>query len=184
MVSNLTSNILIRNKLFNRNIWTLLSLCCGLIFWPFIVQLLPNNYTNRSSKLKVNLNYILPGKVLTVNWNGTPIFIKNRTLLDIKTSRRVKLNKLKDVLARNDNLDAKALAFDRNRCADRSCANWLVLVASCTHLGCIPETKSSGWNCTCHGSFYDNSGRIISGPAPYNLKIPRCKRRSNFMIIG
>ncbi len=53
----------------------------------------------------------------------TPIFIKNRTLSEIKSSRLVKLNELKDVLARNDNLDARALAFDRNRCADRSCVN-------------------------------------------------------------
>ncbi|PIM94915.1 Ubiquinol-cytochrome c reductase iron-sulfur subunit [Candidatus Hodgkinia cicadicola] len=168
----------------SRNVWILLSLCCGLISWPFIAQLLPNNHVIRSPKLKVNLNYILPGKALTINWNGTPIFIKNRTLPEIRSSRLVKLNDLKDVFARNDNLDARSLAFDRNRCADTSCVNWLVLVASCTHLGCVPEIKSNGWNCTCHGSFYDNSGRIISGPAPHNLRVPRCKRRSNLMIIG
>ncbi|KON71423.1 Ubiquinol-cytochrome c reductase iron-sulfur subunit [Candidatus Hodgkinia cicadicola] len=184
MISNLTPNTLINNKILNKNVWIILSLCYGLMFWPFIVQLLPNNSIRWSSKLKVNLNYILPGKVLTINWNGIPIFIKNRTTSDIKTSRAVKLNKLKDILARNNNLSTKALAFDRNRCADRSCANWLVLVASCTHLGCIPETKTNGWNCTCHGSFYDNSGRIVNGPASYNLKVPRCKRKSNFMIIG
>ncbi len=29
-----------------------------------------------------------------------------------------------------------------------------------------------GWVCACHGSKYDYSGRIISGPAPRNLEVP------------
>jgi ubiquinol-cytochrome c reductase iron-sulfur subunit len=29
-----------------------------------------------------------------------------------------------------------------------------------------------GWFCPCHGSQYDTSGRIRSGPAPANLPLP------------
>ncbi|MGZ8372946.1 MAG: Rieske 2Fe-2S domain-containing protein, partial [Rhodoplanes sp.] len=29
-----------------------------------------------------------------------------------------------------------------------------------------------GWFCPCHGSHYDNAGRIRRGPAPTNLAIP------------
>ena len=44
-----------------------------------------------------------------------------------------------------------------------------------THLGCIPlghEGEFGGWFCPCHGSTYDVSGRIRSGPAPLNLEVP------------
>ncbi len=177
-------NRFIYNKVFQKKTWMVLSLCCGLVLWPTITQLLPDKRILKPSKLKINLRYISPGKVLTINWRGIPIFIKNRTKSEIRSSRSIKLSELKDILARNDNLDVKTLAFDRNRCVDKSCANWLVLIASCSHLGCVPEVKDNGWYCTCHGSFYDNSGRIIHGPAPYNLRIPICKCKSNFMIIG
>jgi ubiquinol-cytochrome c reductase iron-sulfur subunit len=52
---------------------------------------------------------------------------------------------------------------------------WLVLVGVCTHLGCIPlghQGDYNGWFCPCHGSVYDTSGRIRSGPAPTNLEVP------------
>jgi ubiquinol-cytochrome c reductase iron-sulfur subunit len=52
---------------------------------------------------------------------------------------------------------------------------WLVVIGVCTHLGCIPlghEGDFDGWFCPCHGSTYDTSGRIRSGPAPSNLEVP------------
>jgi ubiquinol-cytochrome c reductase iron-sulfur subunit len=51
----------------------------------------------------------------------------------------------------------------------------LVVVGSCTHLGCIPNFglgEFGGWFCPCHGSVYDTSGRIRKGPAPKNLLVP------------
>src|SRR3569623_1338680 len=49
---------------------------------------------------------------------------------------------------------------------------WLVVVGICTHLGCVPNKSEEGWLCPCHGSAYDNSGRILHGPAPRNLDVP------------
>ena len=52
---------------------------------------------------------------------------------------------------------------------------WLIVIGVCTHLGCIPlghEGEFDGWFCPCHGSTYDTSGRIRSGPAPSNLEVP------------
>ena len=52
---------------------------------------------------------------------------------------------------------------------------WLVVIGICTHLGCIPiahEGQYDGFFCPCHGSVYDTSGRIRSGPAPTNLPVP------------
>ena len=41
--------------------------------------------------------------------------------------------------------------------------------AICTHLGCILEIDEDGFLCPCHGSCYDRSGEVISGPAPRAL---------------
>lgn len=41
--------------------------------------------------------------------------------------------------------------------------------AICTHLGCTLHKSLEGFECPCHGSCYDNSGRVLSGPAPRNL---------------
>jgi len=54
-------------------------------------------------------------------------------------------------------------------------SEWLVCMAICTHLGCVPISNAGefgGWFCPCHGSHYDASGRIRKGPAPLNLEIP------------
>ena len=50
-----------------------------------------------------------------------------------------------------------------------------MLIGICTHLGCIPIAHPGAYNgyfCPCHGSVYDTSGRIRSGPAPANLPLP------------
>ncbi len=63
-------------------------------------------------------------------------------------------------------------------------SEWLIVVGVCTHLGCIPLGQRQGdplgewggWLCPCHGSHYDNSGRVRRGPAP-----PICwSRRTDF----
>ena len=50
----------------------------------------------------------------------------------------------------------------------------LALYQKCVHLGCrVPWCQSSQWfECPCHGSQYDSSGRIRQGPAPANLPVP------------
>lgn len=39
----------------------------------------------------------------------------------------------------------------------------------CTHLGCIVYTTDWGFQCPCHGSKYNRTGKVIAGPAPRNL---------------
>jgi len=41
--------------------------------------------------------------------------------------------------------------------------------AICTHLGCILEIDEDGFLCPCHGSSYNRSGEVLSGPAPRAL---------------
>ncbi len=41
--------------------------------------------------------------------------------------------------------------------------------AVCTHLGCIIENNTDGFECPCHGSCYNLKGEVLSGPAPRDL---------------
>jgi cytochrome b6-f complex iron-sulfur subunit len=41
--------------------------------------------------------------------------------------------------------------------------------AICTHLGCTVNLAGKGFHCPCHGSVFDESGAVVSGPAPTSL---------------
>jgi cytochrome b6-f complex iron-sulfur subunit len=41
--------------------------------------------------------------------------------------------------------------------------------AVCTHLGCTVNLAGDGFHCPCHGSVFDQSGAVKSGPAPTGL---------------
>jgi cytochrome b6-f complex iron-sulfur subunit len=41
--------------------------------------------------------------------------------------------------------------------------------AVCTHLGCTVNLAGEGFHCPCHGSVFDKSGAVVSGPAPSSL---------------
>ncbi len=43
------------------------------------------------------------------------------------------------------------------------------LSAVCTHLGCTVNRAAKGYHCPCHGSVFDDQGKVKSGPAPRAL---------------
>lgn len=45
------------------------------------------------------------------------------------------------------------------------------LSAVCTHLGCSLNRSASGrgYRCPCHGSRFDEKGKVLNGPAPRSL---------------
>ena len=45
--------------------------------------------------------------------------------------------------------------------------------AICTHLGCVvPWNPAAGkFICPCHGSQYDEAGKVVRGPAPLSLAL-------------
>lgn len=45
--------------------------------------------------------------------------------------------------------------------------------AVCTHLGCVVPWNGSEnkFMCPCHGSQYDNTGKVVRGPAPRSLAL-------------
>ncbi|MFP3039040.1 MAG: ubiquinol-cytochrome c reductase iron-sulfur subunit [Candidatus Hodgkinia cicadicola] len=149
--------------------------------YPLLNRLFSSKTT--FSKLIVDVKRINPGKVLITNLNGFPVFVRNRTFDQIKTARAVKFITFKDKLARNDNFPSETLAFDVNRCVSKSNQNLLVVMASCPHLGCVPEVVNDGWFCSCHGSRFDVSGRIVNGPSSMNMRVPKCSVKTDKLMI-
>lgn len=145
------------------------------VAWPFIDQMRPDASTLALASIEVNVAALEPGMSLTVKWRGKPVFIRNRTPKEVEDANAVALSDLKDPIARNANLGADAEATGVDRSAGEGKENWIVMIGSCTHLGCVPLGQSGefgGWFCPCHGSHYDTAGRIRKGPAPQNLAIP------------
>ena len=134
----------------------------GAIVWPFIDSMNPSKDVLALSSIDVDLTPITPGMAITVVWRGKPTFVRHRTPEEIKSAEDVKLSELIDPAT-----DASRVKAGHDP--------WLVVIGICTHLGCIPlghEGEFDGWFCPCHGSTYDTSGRIRSGPAPSNLEVP------------
>ncbi len=91
-------------------VWIITALYETMLFWPI---------ASNVPKFKANIKHVLPGKTLDTIWRGISLFIKNKSVSEIKASRIIKINALKDVLAGNDNLKANVLVYDKNRSIDR-----------------------------------------------------------------
>lgn len=130
---------------------------------PLVAQMNPDASTIAAgAPIEVDLSPVAEGQVIKVFWRGKPIFINHRTPKQIEEARNVNLASLPD--PQPDSARVK-----------EGHAQFQVLIAICTHLGCIPLADSGpfdGYFCPCHGSVYDTSGRIRSGPAPLNLALP------------
>jgi Rieske Fe-S protein len=44
------------------------------------------------------------------------------------------------------------------------------LSAICTHLGCTVNRTGDGYHCPCHGSIFNDQGKVLGGPAPRALE--------------
>ncbi len=146
----------------------------GAAVWPLVSQMAPDASTLALASIEVDVSAIEPGQAITVQWRGKPVFIRNRTDKEVEEANAVELAELKDPLARTAD-GGTADATDLNRSAGEGKENWIVMIGSCTHLGCVPvglAGEFGGWFCPCHGSHYDTAGRIRKGPAPENLAIP------------
>ena len=147
----------------------------GAAVWPLVNQMNASADVRALASIYVDISGVEVGTQLTVKWRGKPVFIRRRTPEEIEAARAVSLDDLTiDKGAQNANKPG-ADASDQNRSLDEA-GEWLVMIGVCTHLGCVPVGNGSGefggWFCPCHGSHYDQSGRIRKGPAPRKLDIP------------
>ena len=132
----------------------------GSAVWPLISQMNPDASTLALASTEIDISAIAEGQIVTVKWRGKPVFVRHRSAKEIEEAKNVPLNQLPD-----PQTDAARVKKPE----------WLIVVGVCTHLGCIPLGRQGtydGWFCPCHGSVYDTSGRIRSGPAPRNLEVP------------
>ena len=81
--------------------------------WPFIDQMNPDASTRAMAAVEVDIAGVEPGQAITIMWRGKPVVIRNRTEKEVEEGKAVKLEDLKDPLARNANADATADATSR-----------------------------------------------------------------------
>jgi ubiquinol-cytochrome c reductase iron-sulfur subunit len=134
----------------------------GALAWPFIDQMNPAGDTLALASIEFDLTKVVEGQQVVVKWRGKPLFVRNRTAAEIARA------------IQDDNASMPDPQPDEARHKPGK-PQWLVLIGTCTHLGCVPTFGGGdygGWFCPCHGSHYDTSGRIRKGPAPRNLEVP------------
>ena len=160
---------------------------------PFVLSMLPSARAKAAgAPVEVDIGKIEPGQMLTVEWQGKPVWILRRTPEMLKS-----LTEVDPLLA-----DAKSKVVDQQPAYAQNEARSikpeiLVLVGICTHLGCSPDRRldaggasglgddwKGGFFCPCHGSKFDLAGRVYKNvPAPTNLKVPPHGYLSDTRII-
>jgi ubiquinol-cytochrome c reductase iron-sulfur subunit len=108
----------------------------------------------------IDISLLARGDWLTALIDGDPVCLRRRTAAEIAAARATPLADLPDP------------ATDESRVTGDG--EWLVVSGVCTHAGCQAQTGLGpyrGWECFCHGSVYDTSGRVRQGPAKRNLPV-------------
>jgi ubiquinol-cytochrome c reductase iron-sulfur subunit len=174
-------------------------IAAGATVIPFIGSMLPAADTLAASKTEYEMSTVAKGQLVVIQWQGKPVFIVNRTEEYLK-----EVDGHDDMLKDPDSKHIPAVSAEwmtpENRKYRSIKPEYLVLVASCTHLGCIPMFKPTagrkdwgdsvpenwpgGWHCPCHGSLYDISARVINGsPAPDNLHLMPYKYLTDTKVL-
>jgi ubiquinol-cytochrome c reductase iron-sulfur subunit len=142
------------------------------VAWPLINQMNPDASVLALATIEQDISNIAEGESVTIKWRGLPVFVRHRTQAEIDEAKAVPMSDLKDP------------ETDEQRTKEGH-EQWLIMIANCTHLGCIPVGESGeygGWFCPCHGSVYDTAGRIRKGPAPKNLVLPPYEFLSDTLV--
>ena len=158
---------------------------------PFVMSLMPSERAKAAgAPVQVDISAIQPGTMISVEWQGKPVWIVRRTkeMLDL-------LPKHDDELADPSSSVPQQPEYCDN--ATRSIRpEILVVLGVCTHLGCSPTFRpevapadlganwAGGWFCPCHGSRFDLAARVFKGvPAPTNLIIPPHKYLNDTTLL-
>ena len=147
---------------------------------PFVASMAPSERARAlGAPVDIGVTAIRPGELHTLEWRGKPVWILHRTPAMLQA-----LQGHDDLLS--DPRSTREQQPDYARNATRSLKpEFGVLLAVCTHLGCVPlyrpEQGASdlgaswpgGFYCPCHGSRFDLAGRVFKNvPAPTNLEVP------------
>ncbi|HIP43818.1 MAG TPA: ubiquinol-cytochrome c reductase iron-sulfur subunit [Sulfurospirillum arcachonense] len=107
----------------------------------------------------VDLSPLKDGELMKTQWRGKPIFV-------LKKTADMKKNENRDVVIGD--------------------ANYTVIIALCTHLGCIPSwvPSTKQFKCACHGGEFNASGINTFGPPPRPMDIPPFKIDGMKLVLG
>ncbi|UMM63742.1 ubiquinol-cytochrome c reductase iron-sulfur subunit [Aristophania vespae] len=131
---------------------------------------------DKAAIMEVDLSDLKRGDHKQIKWKNWPVFIQYRTKDMIAALKEPALK----ALLRDP--DSKIRQQPKDAVNDYRSINpdYAILIGICTHLGCIPNFRDvkgyahkGGFFCPCHGSQFDNAGRVLKDmPAPYNLPVP------------
>ena len=107
---------------------------------------------------EVDTSTIDAGKLHKVAFRGKPVFVIKK--------------------ASDSTQDVRDIIIGEDR--------FTVVVAICTHLGCIPSYNQDRKNfkCACHGGEFDQNGRQTFGPPPKPLEIPPFDIDGTTLVLG
>lgn len=159
---------------------------------PFVISFAPSERAKAAgAPVEADISGMAPGEMRTVEWQGKPVWILNRTPQMLQSIRK----------ADGEVADPRSLRtayptppYARNEYRSIK-PEYLIAIGICTHLGCNPIGPfASGANvqlgadpgfvCPCHGSTFDLAGRVYKNkPAPDNLPVPPHKYLSASVVL-
>lgn len=160
---------------------------------PFLASLAPSERAKAlGAPVTVDISGINPGEMKIVPWRGKPVWVVRRTEAMIASLAKV-AGDLGDPQSEEPQQPDYVKGDTRSLKPE-----YLVMVGSCTHLGCSPTFRpdspapeihsqwQGGFFCPCHGSMFDLSGRVYKGvPAPSNMVVPPHRYASaTELVIG
>ena len=165
----------------------------GFVAVPFISSWQPSARARAlGAPIEVDISKLEDGALMKVVWRGKPVSLLRRsaTMLERMEASDVELRD-------PDSEVEQQPGYARNEFRAIK-PEVLVIVSSCTHLGCVPTSRFEvapadlgpdwvgGFFCPCHGSKFDFSGRVFAGvPAPTNLVVPPYRYiDENTLMIG
>jgi ubiquinol-cytochrome c reductase iron-sulfur subunit len=148
---------------------------------PFLKSMEPSEAAKAAgAPVEVDFSGLGPGKLMTVEFRGKPIWILHRS-----EQMLASLNNHDNLLADPGSANAQQPDYAKNP-ARAIRQPFFIVTGICTHLGCVPTFRPEssapdlgaewpgGFYCPCHGSKFDLAGRVFRNvPAPLNLEVPR-----------
>ncbi|HAF81445.1 MAG TPA: ubiquinol-cytochrome c reductase iron-sulfur subunit, partial [Brevundimonas sp.] len=113
----------------------------AMIAWPLINQMNPAADTLALASIEFDLTKVQEGQQVVIKWQGKPVFVRYRTPAE-----------LQKVITEGAVGSPPQTDAERTKSGHEK---YLVVVGSCTHLGCVPTFGAGdygGWVCPCHGS--------------------------------
>ncbi|UOO81672.1 ubiquinol-cytochrome c reductase iron-sulfur subunit [Uruburuella testudinis] len=158
---------------------------------PFVASWFPSEKAKAAgAPVEVDVSKIEAGQLMTVEWQGKPVWVLNRT-----EEQQKSIPSLDGEMADPKSEVDHQPEYCKNELRSIK-DNIFVAIGICTHLGCSPTFRpdvapadlGAGWKggffCPCHGSKFDLAGRVYKGvPAPTNLVIPPYKYLTDTTVL-